>query len=332
MNWLDCCWHSTEKKKNQTGNNKQEVGAASSGSMHTQQLSNQHKQEWQTISPQTQHTIRTHTDATGREIWLVRQKRGGEWAGPTVPLAGFLALPDTLGWEREMTFALWPRAEVKRQKWPVKHQHHTVEDGFTHKHTHAHTLDPHLLCWRFQEHPPWFPWPASSELRSWAAATCLRSLWREESISEQCCYFDSGLFCCCVRVQPPEVFICVEVKPLSVFLPLLSLYEGMELMMACRYFSCSRLVESAWEGTAGKETCRDTLWFKWTTIPSLLNSELWKSSPSVIFSPFSFLETWGLYPEICVSCHISTTFRLFTHGVTAKWQHYHILSQYSRNN
>lgn len=63
----------------------------------------------------------------------------------------------------------------------------------------------------------------------------------------------------CVCVQPPEVFICVEVKPLSVFLPLLSLYEGMELMMACRYFSCSRLVESAWEGTAGKETCGDTL-------------------------------------------------------------------------
>lgn len=48
----------------------------------------------------------------------------------------------------------------------------------------------------------------------------------------------------------PEVFMCVEVKPLSVFLPPLSLYDGMELMMACRYFSCSRLVESAWEGTA----------------------------------------------------------------------------------
>lgn len=60
--------------------------------------------------------------------------------------------------------------------------------------------------------------------------------------------------CQCVFVHPPEVFICVEVKPLSVFLPLLSLYEGMELMMACRYFSCSRLVESAWEGTAGKKT------------------------------------------------------------------------------
>lgn len=39
--------------------------------------------------------------------------------------------------------------------------------------------------------------------------------------------------------------MCEEVKPLSVFLPLASLYEGMELMMACRYFSCSRLVESA---------------------------------------------------------------------------------------
>lgn len=47
--------------------------------------------------------------------------------------------------------------------------------------------------------------------------------------------------------------MCVEVKPLSVFLPPLSLYEGMELMMACRYFSCSRLVESAWEGTAGTQ-------------------------------------------------------------------------------
>lgn len=43
--------------------------------------------------------------------------------------------------------------------------------------------------------------------------------------------------------------MCVEVKPLSVFLPPPSLYDGMELMMACRYFSCSRLVESAWEGT-----------------------------------------------------------------------------------
>lgn len=42
--------------------------------------------------------------------------------------------------------------------------------------------------------------------------------------------------------------MCEDVKPLSVFLPLASLYEGMELMMACRYFSCSRLVESAWDG------------------------------------------------------------------------------------
>lgn len=42
--------------------------------------------------------------------------------------------------------------------------------------------------------------------------------------------------------------MCEEVKPLSVFLPLASLYEGMELMMACKYFSCSRLVESAWDG------------------------------------------------------------------------------------
>lgn len=44
--------------------------------------------------------------------------------------------------------------------------------------------------------------------------------------------------------------MCVEEKPLSVFLPPLSPYDGMELMMAWRYFSCSRLVESAWEGTA----------------------------------------------------------------------------------
>lgn len=50
----------------------------------------------------------------------------------------------------------------------------------------------------------------------------------------------------------------MEVKLLSVFLPLLSLYEGIELMMACRYFSCSRLVESAWEGTAGKKTHEQT--------------------------------------------------------------------------
>lgn len=44
--------------------------------------------------------------------------------------------------------------------------------------------------------------------------------------------------------------MCVDEKPLSVFLPPLSPYDGMELMMAWRYFSCSRLVESAWEGTA----------------------------------------------------------------------------------
>lgn len=46
--------------------------------------------------------------------------------------------------------------------------------------------------------------------------------------------------------------MCEEVKPLSVFLPLASLYEGMELMMACKYFSCSRLVESAWDGPETK--------------------------------------------------------------------------------
>lgn len=46
--------------------------------------------------------------------------------------------------------------------------------------------------------------------------------------------------------------MCDEVKPLSVFLPLASLYEGMELMMACKYFSCSRLVESAWDGPETK--------------------------------------------------------------------------------
>lgn len=63
----------------------------------------------------------------------------------------------------------------------------------------------------------------------------------------------TGVSACGVLWHPPEVFICVDVKPLSVFLPLLSLYEGMELMMACRYFSCSRLVESAWDGTAGKK-------------------------------------------------------------------------------
>lgn len=54
----------------------------------------------------------------------------------------------------------------------------------------------------------------------------------------------------CLFSDKPEVFMCVEVKPLRVFLPLLSLYDGMELMMACRYFSCSRVVESVWEGTA----------------------------------------------------------------------------------
>lgn len=51
--------------------------------------------------------------------------------------------------------------------------------------------------------------------------------------------------------------MCVEVKPLSVFLPPPpSLYDGMELMMACRYFSCSRLVESAWEGTGTTSNCQ----------------------------------------------------------------------------
>ncbi len=48
--------------------------------------------------------------------------------------------------------------------------------------------------------------------------------------------------------------MCEEVKPPSVFLPLASLYEGMELMMACRYFSCSKLVESVCDGPETKHT------------------------------------------------------------------------------
>lgn len=55
--------------------------------------------------------------------------------------------------------------------------------------------------------------------------------------------------------------MCEEVKPLSVFLPLASLYEGMELMMACKYFSCSRLVESAWDGPETKHNCFYFLFF-----------------------------------------------------------------------
>lgn len=55
--------------------------------------------------------------------------------------------------------------------------------------------------------------------------------------------------------------MCEEVKPLSVFLPLASLYEGMELMMACKYFSCSRLVESACDGPETKHNCIYFLFF-----------------------------------------------------------------------
>lgn len=88
-------------------------------------------------------------------------------------------------------------------------------------------------------------------------------------------------------MQPPEVFICVEVKPLSVFLPLLSLYEGMELMMACRYFSCSRLVESAWEGTAGKENMRRHFMIQVNNDPEFI--ELWAVKVISICYLFSLL-------------------------------------------
>lgn len=48
-----------------------------------------------------------------REIWLVRFESR---VGPTVPLGELRALTETLGWEREMTLALWPSAKVRRHK------------------------------------------------------------------------------------------------------------------------------------------------------------------------------------------------------------------------
>lgn len=82
------------------------------------------------------------------------------------------------------------------------------------------------------------------------------------------------VLCVCVLTDKPEVFMCVEVKPLRVFLPLLSLYDGMELMMACRYFSCSRVVESAWEGTAENNAHTQTCIF--CTISSVSSIQLMK--------------------------------------------------------
>lgn len=88
------------EKKNQTVNDIKEVGAAAAACTRSSSLVN--------TSRNNRPLVRRHSTPSGPTAnklillgktsdWLGQEWRDKVWAGPTVPLGGFLALPDTLG-------------------------------------------------------------------------------------------------------------------------------------------------------------------------------------------------------------------------------------------